>query len=303
MELDPTAIAPEVSVLTELNLSGLLSALMVLVVTFVVVRLTTSTLSGFGARFLDKRLLLNQIATVTRFVLWSIGAILAVRALALPREVLIGLTGGAAVTIGFALKDLVASILAGLTIIIDRPFQVGDRVAFGEYYGEVAAIGLRSVRLVTLDDNVITIPNNKFLTESVSSGNAGALDMLIQLDFHIGVDQDLATAKRLVEQCMISNRYVYTKKPWTVLVAMVTTANAPAIRLRAKAYVLDVQFEKSYETDVTERVIAAFAEHRILPPAILHRSLGGAPNDPSAPSTPSAGRRTSTPVPASQPRN
>jgi hypothetical protein len=102
---------------------------------------------------------------------------------------------------------------------------------------------------------------------------------------------------------MISNRYVYTKKPWTVLVAMVTLANAPAIRLRAKAYVLDVQFEKSYETDVTERVIAAFAEHRILPPAILHRSLGGS-IDPNAPSAP-PGRRTITPAPApaSQPRN
>ncbi len=272
---DPSALASQASVLSEVNLSGVLSALTVLVVAFIVIRVTTSTLAGLGTRFIDKRLLLHQIATVTRFVLWSLGAVLAVRALALPREVLIGLTGGAAVTIGFALKDQVASILAGLTIIIDRPFQVGDRVAFGEYYGEISAIGLRSVRLVTLDDNVITIPNNKFLTESVSSGNVGALDMLIQLDFLIGVDQDFATAKRLVEQCMLSNRYVYTKKSWAVLVSQLMEGNYPAIRLRAKAYVLDVQFEKAYETDVTERVLAAFREHRILPPAILHRSLDG----------------------------
>ncbi len=273
---DPSALASQASVLSEVNLSGVLSALTVLVVAFVVIRVTTSTLAGLGTRFIDKRLLLHQIATVTRFVLWSLGAVLAVRALALPREVLIGLTGGAAVTIGFALKDLVASILAGLTIIIDRPFQVGDRVAFGEYYGEISAIGLRSVRLVTLDDNVITIPNNKFLTESVSSGNVGALDMLIQLDFLIGVDQDFATAKRLVEQCMLSNRYVYTKKPWAVLISQLMAGNYPAIRIRSKAYVLDVQFEKAYETDVTERVLAAFREHGILPPAILHRSLDGA---------------------------
>jgi len=272
---DPSALASQASVLSEVNLSGVLSALTVLVVAFIVIRVTTSTLAGLGTRFIDKRLLLHQIATVTRFVLWSLGAVFAVRALALPREVLIGLTGGAAVTIGFALKDLVASILAGLTIIIDRPFQVGDRVAFGDYYGEISAIGLRSVRLVTLDDNVITIPNNKFLTESVSSGNVGALDMLIQLDFLIGVDQDFATAKRLVEQCMLSNRYVYTKKPWVVLISQLMAGNYPAIRIRAKAYVLDVQFEKAYETDVTERVLAAFREHEILPPAILHRSLDG----------------------------
>ncbi|MEZ4447964.1 MAG: mechanosensitive ion channel [Nannocystaceae bacterium] len=277
MDLDPSALTPEITVLEQLRLGGLLSALLVFATTFVIVRLATSTLSGLGGRFLDKRLLLNQIATVGRFALWSIGLLLAVRALSLPREVLIGLSGGAAVTIGFALKDLVASILAGLTIVIDRPFQVGDRVAFGEYYGEISSIGLRSVRLITLDDNVVTIPNNKFLTDAVASGNAGALDMLIQLDFYVGLDQDVRQAKHLVEQCLVSNRYVYTRKPWVVLVSVVMQGNYPAIRLRGKAYVLDVQYEKAFETDVSERVIAAFREHKILPPAILHRSIDGAP--------------------------
>jgi len=277
--VDPTALTPEPAAIDALRLSGLLGALLVLVLAFVAIRVLTGTFTRLGARFLDKRLLINQIVTIGRFVLWSIAAIAAVRALSLPREVLLGLTGGAAVTIGFALKDLVASVLAGLTIIIDRPFQVGDRVAFGEYYGEITAIGLRSVRLVTLDDNVVTIPNNKFLTDAVASGNAGALDMLIQIDFHIGADQDLPLAKRLVEQAMLSCRYVYTHKPWVVCVNLVMVGSAPAIRLRAKAYVLDVQFEKAYETDVTERVHAAFCERQIAPPAILHRSL-----DPAAPS-------------------
>lgn len=276
MLLDPLIPEVETGALSQLNLSGLFGALTLLAFTFIVVRVATSTLTQLGGRFVDKRLLLNQIATVVRFVLWSIGAVFAVSALNLPSEVMIGLTGGAAVTIGFALKDLVASILAGLTIIIDRPFQVGDRVTFGEFYGEIAAIGLRSVRLVTLDDNVVTIPNNRFLTESVSSGNAGALDMLIQLDFYVGVDQDVALAKRLVEECLVSNRYVFTKKPWVVLVNVLLQGNYPAIRLRAKAYVLDVQFEKAFETDVTERVLAAFRAHGVQPPAILHRSLDGA---------------------------
>ena len=45
-----------------------------------------------------------------------------------------------------------------------------------------------------------------------------------------------------------------------------------AVRLRAKAYVLDVRFEKAFETDVTERVMEAFREAGVQPPAILHRS-------------------------------
>ena len=88
-------------------------------------------------------------------------------------EVALAIGGTAAVSLGFALKDLLSSIVAGLIILVDRPFQVGDRVTFDGWYGEITHIGLRSVRLLTLDDTQVTIPNNKFLTDLVASGNAG----------------------------------------------------------------------------------------------------------------------------------
>ncbi|MEO5726435.1 MAG: mechanosensitive ion channel domain-containing protein, partial [Byssovorax sp.] len=219
--MDPNA-AKDINVFDMIRLSGIISGFVALFVTWFVVRLLTGVFTRLGNQFTHRRLALNQVATLTRFVMYIGGiAVAAGLAVNLSKEVVLALTGTAAVTIGFALKDLAASVLAGIIIIIDRPFQVGDRVSFGGTYGEISAIGLRSVRLVTLDDNVVTIPNNKFLTDMVSSGNWGALDMLIQMDFFIGVDQDVASAKRLVEECLISNRYVYLQKPWVVLVNQV----------------------------------------------------------------------------------
>lgn len=269
--------AQPVNLLQALNLSGLVLAALILVATWFAVRLAAGLLEGLGERFVSKRPILLQVATVTRFALWLSASLAAVAAsVRLSNEVLLALAGTAAVTIGFALKDLAASVMAGLIIIFDRPFQVGDRVQFEGVYGEIAAIGLRSTRLVTLDDNVITIPNNKFLTEKVASANAGALAMLIQMDFFIGVDQDLETARRLVEECLTSNRYVYLKKPWAVLINQVFHESYVALRLRAKAYVLDAKYETEFQTDVTERVVEAFRARDILPPAVLHRALGGA---------------------------
>jgi small-conductance mechanosensitive channel len=260
------------------RIGGIVSASIVLVATWFAVRIATGMLTRLGDRFTHRRLELHQVATLLRFVLYLAGIAIAVSlAVNLTKEVVLALTGTAAVTIGLALKDLAASVLAGIIIIVDRPFQVGDRVNFAGTYGEVQSIGLRSVRLVTLDDNVVTIPNNKFLTDVVSSGNWGALAMLIQLDFFIGLDQDVALAKRLVGECLIANRYVYLKKPWMVEVHQVVEQSHIAIRLRAKAYVLDVQYEEAFQTDVTERVLVAFAEHRVRPPALLHRSIDGAP--------------------------
>lgn len=264
----------DVSFLSSIRFTGILTGIAVLVGTWFLVSITSGTLTRLGNRFTHRRLMLNQIATLLRFVLYLAGIALATTlSIHLSRETILALAGAAAVTIGFALKDLAASVLAGIIIIVDRPFQVGDRVSFGGAYGEISSIGLRSVRLVTLDDSVVTIPNNKFLTEQVSSGNWGALDMMIQMDFFIGADQDVALAKRLVEQSLTSNRYVYLKKLWVVLVNQVIEGEYFAVRLRAKAYVLDVQYEKAFETDVTERVLQAFRAHGVLPPARLVRSL------------------------------
>lgn len=246
------------SYLDQIAIGNLVQALTILAVVWVVVGLATGFLSRLGIRFSDRRLTLNQAASALRFLIWTAGLVLAVLALDLSKEFMLTLTGAAAVTLGFALKDLAASVIAGVIIIIDRPFQVGDRVSFGGYYGDIREIGLRSVRLVTLDDSLVTIPNNKFLTELSSSGNAGALDMMVPCDFHVAVREDLARVRRLVEQCVVSNPYVYTGKPWQVRFTQVVFENFLAYRVRAKAYVLDVRYEKLYETELTERVHEAF---------------------------------------------
>ncbi len=269
----------QLNIIEFIRLSGVLSGLLVLFITWLTGRLLGAALNRLGSRFADKRLLINQLATLVRFVIYLSGITAAVAiSFSLSQEVLLAMAGTAAVTIGFALKDLAASVLAGVIIIIDRPFQVGDRVNFSGVYGEISAIGLRSVRLVTLDDNIVTIPNSKFLTDIVSSGNWGALDMLVQMDFLIGQDQDITLAKRLVESSLTSSRYVYQEKPWSVLVSQVVKENMVGVRLRAKAYVLDVMYEKPFESDVTERVLEAFRRHAILPPAMY---LANVPHPPA----------------------
>ena len=159
-------------------------------------RFTRQLFDGLGRRFTDKRLVINQAGSFVRFAVFLIGGLsAALTVLEVTPEVLLALGGTVAVSVGFALKDLVSSIVAGLIILVDRPFQVGDRVTFDGWYGEISHIGLRSVKLVTLDDTQVTIPNNKFLTDPVASGNAGSVEMMVQMDYYVGMDQDLAAAK------------------------------------------------------------------------------------------------------------
>lgn len=76
--------------------------------------------------------------------------------------------------IAFALaaKDTVENLFGSVTVLIDRPFQIGDWVVIGDEEGTVEEIGFRSTRLRTFYNSRITIPNSKLVNSSVD--NLGA---------------------------------------------------------------------------------------------------------------------------------
>ena len=246
---------------------GLVNAAIVIAIAILLLRFVGMTTRHLGERFAEHRLLAHQVSTLFRFGIYILAFTLVIRSVfILDRESMLALTGTIAVSVGFALKDLAASVLAGITLVFDRPFQVGDRVAFAGEYGEITSIGLRSVRLITLDDSEVTIPNNRFLTDVVKSGNAGSLDMQIAVDFFVALDANLNEAKRIVYEAVRTSAYVYLKKPVVVLINDLIHEGYLATRLRAKAYVVDVRYEKDFETDVTERVKQGFAQMGIPAP-------------------------------------
>ena len=115
-------------VLDVIKLSGVLSGLVVLVLTWVLARLVARTANELGTRFTDRRLLIQQVGTFVRFGLYLLGVIIAFSlAVTLSREAWLGLAGTIAVTVGFAVKDLASSIIAGLTILIDFPDKTTGR--------------------------------------------------------------------------------------------------------------------------------------------------------------------------------
>ncbi len=258
--------------------SGILPSILLIVGTLFVLRFIASTVSRLGNQFANQRMLFQKIATFLQFIIYTaVGASIIALSVQLDDKVITLIGGTFALAVGFAIQDLVASFIAGIMVLIDRPFQVGDRVSFGGQYGDITAIGLRSVRMQTLDDNTITIPNNMFLTDIVSSGNYGALDMQIVMDFFVGTDQDIVRAQEIVSEAALSSRYVYLPKPVVIRVNEIMQPNMISIRVRLKAYVLDTRYEKAFETDVNLRVMQAFREERIQPPAILHRTLAYKP--------------------------
>ncbi len=263
------AAQPPPAFLEFFNPSGVPYALAVVIGAVVAVRVVDRMAQGLAERVVKRRLIIKHVNTFFAFGAYFLSSLLAATALfRLSTQALFALSGTLAVTVGFALKDVAASFMAGISILTNKPFQVGDRIAFGGFYGEVTEIGLRTVRLVTLDDNLVTIPSNKFLTEAVASANAGALDCMVVMDFHILPSADHKLAKQIVADALMASKYLYLGKPFTVLLSTFVAGGTGRmlVQVRAKAYVYDARHEKTFASDVTERVLSAFREQNIRMP-------------------------------------
>lgn len=252
--------------------TGLFFSLLIVVGASILLRFVQNMGDRLAAQFTTRRLLIQKLESFTRFfVYFATAAVVITLSFRIDKTVLTIVGGALAFAIGFAMRDLVAAVIAGVMIMFDRPFQVGDRVTYAGEYGDIIQIGLRSVRMRTLDDNIVTIPNNKILTDVTSSGNYGALDMQVAMEFFIGVDQDVDLAERLVRESILTSRYVFLDKPIVVLVTQVLKDEYVAVKLRGNAYVLDTKYENAFEADVNKRVMRAFRRHGVKPPAKLIR--------------------------------
>lgn len=249
--------------------SGVFFSLLVIAATWLLLKFIGSMVESIGSQFAQYRMLLQKLQSFMQFFIYmSAGILVFMMSFRINDQILALIGGTLAVSVGFALKDLAASFIAGMTVMVDRPFQVGDRVTFEGNYGDITAIGLRSVRMRTLNDDIITIPNNKFLNEVTVSGNYGALDMQVVIPFYVGMDEDITLARDLIQEAASSSRYIHLPKPVTVLVKQTITDNYLAIQLTCKAYVVDTAYEKLFETDITLRVMKEFKKHGIKPPRI-----------------------------------
>lgn len=275
--------APDVGKLIQfVRWGGVAASIPIVLGAMFLIRLAENLGNRLSTQFSTRRPTIQKVQTTAQFFTYiATFALCLSLSIRLDPTALTVIGGALAFAVGFALRDLVASFIAGITIMFDRPFQVGDRVAYGGEYGDIIKIGLRSVRMNTLDHNIITIPNNKVFTDVTSSSNYGELEMQVAMDFYIGMDQDAKLAAEIIREACLTSPYVYLAQPIPVLAKQIILHDYVAFHIKARPYVFDCKYEKPFETDVHFRVLEAFRERGILPPAMLHRALETGPAHPA----------------------
>ena len=175
-----------------------------------------------------------------------------------------GLFGAA---IGFGLKDLFSDIVGGVVIIFEKPYQIGDKVTIGDKSGEVKDIGIRSTRIQTSADELVSVPNFSIFAPPVTSGDPGDLAMMIVIDLLYPPDSDADKAMKILREALVTSKYMIISKKYSYTVLL---EDFPFYkRVRAKGYVNDLRLEFEFKSEVTRRAWAEFRKAGIQPPSFV----------------------------------
>jgi MscS family membrane protein len=109
--------------------------------------------------------------------------------------------GVGSLAIGLAAQDTLANMFGGFTLMLDRPFRVGDRIqlASGEV-GDVEAIGMRATRIRTTDEMMLVVPNSALVKDRVINFNLPSRALTTRVEVDVAYDSPLEEAMRLVAE-------------------------------------------------------------------------------------------------------
>ena len=166
---------------------GLLAALIVLALTRYGASVTRNITASIASRLFSNRSLQTLFVQIAFIAAWILGILLAA-VIAFPDLGLgdvVALLGLGSVAVGFAFQDIFKNFLAGVILLLQQPFRIGDQIFVDGYEGTVEEIALRSTQIRTYPGEEVVIPNSIVFTSTLRVLTALPSR---RIDVEIGVD-------------------------------------------------------------------------------------------------------------------
>ncbi len=232
------------------------------------IKFTTKVLELFAERSTKYRISIKGIVPVFRILGWSLVVYIIIAGIFRPpAATLLAVAASLGIAIGFAAQDIFKNIFGGIMILFDRPFQVGDKIEAGQHYGEVVKIGLRSTRIVTPDDSLVSIPNGDVMTQPVLNSNAGEPNCQVVAEIYLPITIDTERVRQIATEAAQVSKYIFLDKPIAVLFFNEVKERRSYFKMRLKAYVMDIRYEFAFKSDMTELVMKELLQQKIISPS------------------------------------
>lgn len=196
-----------------------------------------------------------------RFVVVALGIVLALDRLGLNVTPLMAGAGVMGLALSLAAKDTLSNLIAGVLLIIDRPFQVGDRIELWTApnetgtWGDVVEIGLRATKIRNPDNVLVVVPNNEIMQRDIVNYTMSGDDIRLRIPFSVAYESDIEQAKRLLLDLV---RDVEGVKQDPAPVVIVRSFGPSEVNLQLRVWILDARARRKIADDITETALKVF---------------------------------------------
>jgi small-conductance mechanosensitive channel len=167
--------------------------------------------------------------------------------------------GIGAMAIGMAAKDTLSDIIAGILILTDSPYRVGDVVYVKDNLkGRVSQIGLRNTRLITKNNVEIIVPNTIMGTSQVINESSSKKDGIrIELDVTTNDDENVSKIKTLLVNAAKNSSRIYQDKE---IKAMMIGFADNMLQFRVQCWIKDPEDKGSSKGELMENIYYQFKD-------------------------------------------
>jgi small-conductance mechanosensitive channel len=170
------------------------------------------------------------------------------------------------IAIGFAAKDTLSNLIAGVLLIIDRPFEIGDRIevwsapAGSATWGDVIGIGLRATKIKTTDNIVIIIPNNEIMKRDIVNYTIISTKIRVRINIGVSYDANIEKAKELIVGVAGSLDWVSKAPPPKVVVR---NFGESSVDLQLRVWIEDARKRMDTISGITDKIKEVFNKNGI----------------------------------------
>jgi small conductance mechanosensitive channel len=150
-------------------------ALVILAVAIVLASLVRRWIVRMAARSNISLNIAHLLGNLAQISIVTLGVIFSLPFFGIEWTALVAVVGAAGLVLGLALQDVLKNIVAGIYLLVEQPFRIGDRITIKEQTGVVQSIELRTTILCTDENLQVVVPNNTVLTEIVTNRSASDL--------------------------------------------------------------------------------------------------------------------------------
>jgi small conductance mechanosensitive channel len=143
-------------------IKDIIVSVIIVVASFLIIKWTSRFINNSGKKFESDPTLIQVINELIKYTVYALALTLILNEIGINITAIALSLGIVGIAVGFAARDTFSNFISGLFVLGDKSFKVGDIIEIADQKGKVLFMGFRVTKLITPDNNIISIPNSNF---------------------------------------------------------------------------------------------------------------------------------------------